>query len=207
MYARLKMSTTALALILSAASAQAITINGDALLPIPAVLGNRTSIQGAVPGFGSSGPVTVNYAVAGFSPLQYWPSDYSGNSAAYCGGACALELTVTAGNTVTLKDFSLGGWLNSDRNITWSVVDLFDASIIASAVSPLVSGVTGLLNPINASSTAGFHIFFGPDGFNGGITSVNYSFNNPTPIPLPAAGLLLLAGLGGLAALRRRKQA
>lgn len=213
MSAHFKMTASALALALSAASAQAITINGNALLPIPAVLGNGTGIESAAPGFGSAGPVTLNYAVSGFPELRYWNSDYSGNSAAYCGTSiatsanCALELTVASGNTVTLKDFSLGGYLNANRDVTWSVVDLFNSSIIASATDAFVSGSTGLLNTINATSSVGFHIFFGPDGYNGGITSVNYSFNNPTPIPLPAAGLLMLAGLGGLAALRRRKQA
>lgn len=33
-----------------------------------------------------------------------------------------------------------------------------------------------------------------------------YSGNNISPVPLPAAGLLLIASLGGLAALRRRRK-
>jgi hypothetical protein len=38
--------------------------------------------------------------------------------------------------------------------------------------------------------------------WDAGITSINYEV---TPVPLPAGGLLLLGGLAGLAALRRRK--
>lgn len=200
----------ALALTLAAPAAQAITINGVSL----ASIGNGAIIQTASPGFGSAGPVTLNYDVAGSPALRFWSVSYSGTSAAYCGtniassADCALDLTVASGNEVTLLDFSLGGWPNANRAVDWRVINLADNTVVDSAVAAAVSGAAPLLNTINASSDTGFRIFFGPDGFNGGITSVNFSFGQTMPpIPLPAAGWLMLAGLGGLAALRRRKRA
>ena len=47
-----------------------------------------------------------------------------------------------------------------------------------------------------------FSDFITPGG--GGLSHITW-FDSTTPIPLPAAGWLLIAGLGGLAALRRSK--
>lgn len=44
----------------------------------------------------------------------------------------------------------------------------------------------------------------GPDGARGSSPAAQFKLTQVEPIPLPAAGWLLIAGVGGLAALRRR---
>lgn len=192
-----------MALTLATPAAQALTVNSTALTG----LGNGTSIESATPGFGSSGPVTLNWdPLVGPTALLFWNGSYSGQDAAYCNAVigCALDMVVGSGFTVTLANFSLGGWPDSDRNITWSVIDLANSVVVAGTVGAFVSGSSGLLNTINATSTTGFRILFGPDGYNGGLTAVNYTSAPISAIPLPAGGLLLLGALGGLALIRRR---
>jgi hypothetical protein len=214
---RLHAAALALALAAPAAHAATVTVNLDLLS-----LDNYAVIEEVAPGYGSDGPVTVNWnPFDSFDKrLLYWNDNYSGRDAAWCrdgiNSYCALDLTVASGYTLTLDRFWLGGWPNTDRKITWSVIDLFDNTTVAGLVNALVNGTpgTGLTNVINRTSTAGFRILFGPDGYDGGINDIVYTYarvDTPPPpppqpgvVPLPAAGWLLLAGLGGLVALRRR---
>lgn len=177
--------------------------------------GNGFVIQNVQPGFGSSGPVTLNWNPTGdpARALLNWLGAYSGRDAAYCQGGtnCQLDLNVTSGSTVTLESFFLGGWPNTTRTIAWSVIDLADNSVVASDAGAVVSGTTGLVVTVNDTSTVGFAIRFGPDGFNGGINDITYSFaavnggGGGTPVPAPGALALFGTALLGFGlALRRR---
>ena len=199
-------------------SAATVVVDLDAL---PAAAGeaveNNTAIQGVLtPAFGSSDEVTLDWDPTGEvgRRLFYWNGQYSGRSAAWCGssgtsGDCTLDLTVAPGFSLTLVSFMLGGYPNQDRNIDWSVEDLTTSAIVDSGTAA-VSGQDGWEGLVGATSTTGFRLMFGPDGFRGGLTEVTYSYAplsgpGPSVIPLPAAGWLLLAGLGGLAVLGRRR--
>jgi hypothetical protein len=46
----------------------------------------------------------------------------------------------------------------------------------------------------------------GDGGQQGGLSHITF-FDSTTPVPLPAAGWLMIAGIGGIAALRRRRKA
>jgi len=110
---------------------------------------------------------------------------------------------------MTFDSFFLGGYVNTARSIAWAVYDLADLGTALALDKPMVPGDVGLVEPVNLSSTSGFRLLFGPDGFNGGINDIIYSYalTDPgdAPIPLLASALLLAGGLAGLAALRRRR--
>lgn len=84
--------------------------------------------------------------------------------------------------------FTLSEWNDKFKG------DLNDALItgIAIGVGTFNQGQTGFVDNVSL--------------FNGSLEVVSADFETPAPIPLPAAGWMLLAGLGGLGMIGRRKR-
>jgi hypothetical protein len=197
------------ALVIAAAAAQAAVVRVEDMAG-----GDNTNIHATQPGFGSAGSVTLNWDPDNnpSTALLIWRGGYSGRDAAWCGvdsgAVCALEMTVSGSPpalySVSLESFFLGGWPTTDRNIAYTVTDLDGGAVVASG-TPLVSGVTGLVVDVNAISSVGFRISFGPDGYNGGINDITYFEIIGDPIPTPGALALFGFGLAGLSLLRRAR--
>ena len=88
----------------------------------------------------------------------------------------------------------------------WSVGGFtFTASAFQNVVDGLIKGFTA----IGTITGNGFDATDGVLNFSAQDSQATVAFSTtttPVPVPVPAAGLLLLSGLGGIAALRRRKK-
>lgn len=134
--------------------------------------------------------------------LQFWADLYSGNPAAYSQTSIGhITLTPLAGATVTLDSFFLGGWPDTNRNISYSIDDLATSGVEFEVDAAFVSGVTGLVVTPAVTSAAGIRITFGPDGYNGGINNIVFSVS---AVPEPESWLMLLAGIGLVGCAARR---
>lgn len=160
--------------------------------------------------YGSTGPVTLDWNPLNdfLLGLRQWPGEYSGGrAAAFCAdgenAACLLDLKVEAGSTLTLESFFLGSFEDVDRAITFTVIDLFNSATVATG-SPTV-GAAGLTATIGATSSVGFRIAFGPDGYNGGINDITFSSASAAAVPAPPALALFGLGLLGLGLVARRR--
>jgi hypothetical protein len=163
-------------------------------------------------GYGSSGPVTINWNPLNDLNLgmRFWDEGYSGGrAAAFCAFgqmmACPIEILVAPGSFVTLESFFLGSYEDVDRTITYSIIDLFNSISVADG-SPTV-GAAGLTVTVGATSSVGFRIMFGPDSYDGGINDLVYSSSTPAAVPAPPALALFGIGLLGLGLAARRRTA
>lgn len=149
---------------------------------------------------------------AALENLRYWSTGYATLTGvaygAFAGGGLSIELQALAGYSVSLKGFDIAPYLGQARNTSVDIIDLSDSSSVFSQMyEPLpTGGVTSFsFTGSDYTSQAGFAIWLGPDAWDVGIDNVTFEVSETAaPVPLPAAGWLLLAGLGGLAAMRRR---
>jgi hypothetical protein len=102
-------------------------------------------------------------------------------------------LTFTFDKMVRFDDVTFGNINFNDD------VDVFVDGLLVTADDP----ITGA-SPYDLSGLKGTQISFGADGILGGFDNFNVQALSAT-VPLPAGAILLITGLGGLFAARRRK--
>jgi hypothetical protein len=159
--------------------------------------------------YGDIPGVDVSYGSTIGSPdsMMFWADSYStlervafGDSG---GGSPTVTLTALGGGAVTLTSFQIGSWPNADRTSQVTVTDLDGGALVVSTGPITIFGAAPSIFSINASSSVGFVINFGPEGYNVGIDNVAYSAG---AVPEPAAWALMAVGLLATAGLARRQR-
>ncbi|MBT9495317.1 MAG: PEP-CTERM sorting domain-containing protein [Paucibacter sp.] len=159
--------------------------------------------------YGDSAGVDVSYQASPGSAdsMYYWADSYSGmNDVAFgdVNSTPTILIVPTAGNTVSLAGFDIGAWQNADRVSQVTVIDLAGGTTLLSTGAITIFGVAPTHFTINASSSAGFSIAFGPEGYNVGIDNIAFT---ATAVPEPTTLALLLAGLAAVGAATRARRA
>lgn len=200
MFAR-PIATAALAVVLAAPAAQAATVSFSALPNTSFATMAPTATTGTV-------QVNVTNSVPGDrrSPWKSTPAD--GNPLATTGiftavlaGASALYEFGTRQIAATFVWGSPDDYNKVEFLRGGAVVDTYEITPVTN-IAPATfrqNGATATFTDIAGGS-------FDAMRFSSSDFSFEYANLSVAPIPLPAGGLLLIAGLGGLAAMRRRKQ-
>ncbi|MBQ5947151.1 VPLPA-CTERM sorting domain-containing protein [Massilia sp. ST3] len=218
----------ALALVLASASAQAtvITYNFSGVFGAPV----RASFGGAT----SPEPVFLDLVKAGEQFSGSFSFDTDAVATSYAGdpfrwatyATQEFKLQGSAALSAAVPSWGVGSIQVTDDNDPWMSGNPVDELIATAGAAPDGQHNLSFVLRMNPGSSNAFHDFRVPAGFNG-FTDATLSFylfhsevfvydivnaqvkvsldGAPAEVPEPATGLLLLAGLGGLAALRRRR--
>ena len=216
-------STSAVALLLATSAASASTLSlvgGDSGNPVPTNFGPLRDVNGAV--------ATPSDLTAPVTIFDYDDNAVPLTEGLFVSGDSSVQITLTylgfeAGNTNFGSSVLAGGSLFSNEtsvsgdSITFTqsagsgtLVDVFFSTLgeftqPCSITNGLTFGSTCQLaftNIFNDGTST--YALFG-DGFGDSDLDDLVFRIDVTAVPLPAAGFLLVAGLGGLAATRRKK--
>ncbi len=207
----------------AASGAQALTVdfgNGPAAPTICTVAADGT---GALVPCGNYGYISQSHGdVAGIADISYsapritaptslywWSSNYNnlfgvafapssdGNSRA------RIEIkAVNPGNVVTLSSFALGAYSQATLNTTVNVFAIGGTVPLFTYSGPVGNGAISATTLFpNLAVPGGLWLEFQDSAWNVGIDNIQYSIS---AVPEPVSALLMLAGVAGLLAARRR---
>lgn len=160
----------------------------------------------------SSGPQTVNYTLT------------QGNPDAVMGVACVSNANDSNTIDSSYSIFGMTGWTlaakagdesGGDGNVSFGDTPVSGGSSSWSLLNP--NGYSNIFITLKQGQSfaafwldttealSGFWSTSGPARSSQGLSHVSVYYQGPSVVPLPAAGLMLLTALGGLAFARRRK--
>lgn len=123
--------------------------------------------------------------------------------------SCSISMASADGSAFNLQSFDLAdhsfGFGGFALNITYN---LFGGGSLLQSVTTVADTVTTHLSSSPTASLSSVLFTWNGVSGNDGFVMDNIVVNEPSvsPVPLPAAGWLLFASLGGLAVIKRRRQ-
>ena len=162
------------------------------------------TVTGFVTGYQSSTvAIAPEATITSFGDDLYFGGAY-GDLGSFCAinsFSCDADLEIAFNGVVSNLIFDVGGYDGGD----YVDVNIFGVGNALLGSIAITSDVIGLdLSSFGLIT----RLFFDDSSTGAGVGYANFSFDQvAAPVPLPAAGFLLIGALGGLAALRRRKAA
>ena len=146
--------------------------------------------------------------------VRFWTSGYDDLTNVAYGqnnnnNATSVFFRPLQGDSVTLNSFRLGGFTSQLLPTQYSILDglgnlLFSSGPIQLGLN---AGPSVLFTP-NITSSNGLELRWGPDSFNVGIDSIDYTLSRPTgaPVPEPATWAMMILGFASIGAGMRRRR-